>query len=109
GMFRDGRFELSASGAVVLSVPKGPPADQLEKRRPEVEAALAAHLGQAVPLQVTVRAELAEATSTSPEAPASAPPEDEGIDVHALEDAPAAGSGVERLAEAFPGAELVEE
>jgi hypothetical protein len=36
-------------------------------------------------------------------------PEDEVIDVHALEDAPGPGSGVDRLAEAFPGAELVEE
>jgi hypothetical protein len=40
-------------------------------------------------------------------APASA--DDEVVDVHDLEDAPDAGSGVDRLAEAFPGAELVEE
>jgi hypothetical protein len=30
-------------------------------------------------------------------------------DVHALEDAPSAGSGAQRLTEAFPGAELVDE
>ena len=40
-------------------VPKGPPADQLEKRRPEVEAALAAHFGAPVPLQLVVAADLA--------------------------------------------------
>ena len=33
----------------------------------------------------------------------------EAVDVRALEDAPAGGTGVDRLAEAFPGAELVEE
>jgi len=36
-------------------------------------------------------------------------PEDDIVDVADLEDAPSAGTGVERLAEAFPGAELVEE
>jgi hypothetical protein len=36
--------------------------------------------------------------------------DDEVVDVHALEDAPdVAGSGVDRLAEAFPGAQLIEE
>ena len=36
------------------SVPKGPPLDQLEKRRPEVEAALAAHFGRPVPLRLEI-------------------------------------------------------
>jgi hypothetical protein len=31
------------------------------------------------------------------------------VDVHDLEDAPSAASGVDRLTEAFPGAQLVEE
>ena len=35
--------------------------------------------------------------------------DDEPVDVHELEDAPPAAPGVERLAEAFPGAELVDE
>jgi len=104
GMFRDGRFEASTGGPTVLTVPKGPPLDQLEKRRPEVEAALAAHFGQPVPIRVVVGAD-------APAAPAAdlAGPDEEVVDVHELEDAPSAGSGVERLAEAFPGAELVEE
>jgi DNA polymerase-3 subunit gamma/tau len=108
GMFRDGRFETAEGDAVVLVVPKGPPADQLEKRRPEVEAALAAHFGATVPLRIVVGADVApEVVAASPAA--SPEREDDVIDVHALEDAPAAGSGVDRLAEAFPGAELVEE
>ena len=48
GMFRDAHFEV-AGDAVVLTVPKGPPIDQLEKRWPEVEQALAAHFGRPVP------------------------------------------------------------
>jgi len=105
GMYRDGRFDVAADGAVTLTVPKGPPADQLEKRRPEVEAALVAHLGRGLQIQVAVDDAAAPAT-----APGARPvPEDDAVDVHDLEDAPAAGSGVERLAEAFPGSELVEE
>jgi DNA polymerase-3 subunit gamma/tau len=105
GMFRDGRFEPSTDGPAVLSVPKGPPLDQLEKRRPEVEAALAAHFGRPVP----VRLEVDAAAAPAPAAATVAAPDEEIVDVHELEDAPSAGSGVERLAEAFPGAELVEE
>jgi DNA polymerase-3 subunit gamma/tau len=108
GMFRDGRFDVAASGTVVLVVPKGPPADQLEKRRPEVESALAGHFGTSVPLQIIVDTAAPPAPVTAEPAVASAP-EDDVIDVHALDDAPPAGSGVDRLAEAFPGAELVEE
>jgi DNA polymerase-3 subunit gamma/tau len=108
GMFRDGRFEVSDDGRVTLVVPKGPPADQLEKRRPEVEAALAAQVGAPITLQVVVDAAAVPSAAPRDDRHAS-PPEDEVVDVHALEDAPAAGSGVDRLAEAFPGAELVEE
>jgi DNA polymerase-3 subunit gamma/tau len=103
-IFRDGRF-TQADGATVQSVPKGPPVDLLERRRPEVEAALASHLGRPVPHQVVV-------DETAP--PAEAPVADDAVeeapgDVNQLEDAPSPGRGVDRLAEAFPGAELVEE
>lgn len=106
GMFRDGRFVASTDAVAVLTVPKGPPLDQLEKRRPEVEAALAAHFGRPVPIRLVVDSDASPA-SASAAAPTEA--DDDVIDMHELEDAPAAGSGVERLAEAFPGAELVEE
>ncbi len=101
GMFRDGRFDVDATSAV-LTVPKGPPVQLLEARRPELEQALAAHFGRPVPVRIVV-----DAVAAAP--PAAVPDEEEPIDVHELEDAPAAGSGVERLAEAFPGAELVDE
>ena len=60
-------------------------------------------------VQIVVGAEADPALSDAAEPAGAAPPEEEQIDVRALEDAPAAGSGVDRLAEAFPGAELVEE
>ncbi len=109
GMFRDGRFEAVAAGDMVLHVPKGPPIDQLEKRRSEVEAALAARFGCPVPLRLEVVAGAAPPSGPTVGSAPSPEPEDEVIDVHALEDAPSAGSGVDRLAEAFPGAELVDE
>jgi DNA polymerase III subunit gamma/tau len=104
GMFHDGRFEASDGGSTVLAVPKGPPLAELEKRRPEVEAALAAHFGRPVPIRVVLGTD-------APAAPAGEPAgsDDDVVDVHELEDAPSAGSGVERLAEAFPGSELVDE
>jgi DNA polymerase-3 subunit gamma/tau len=105
GMFRDARFEVSGD-VVLVAVPKGPPVDQLEKRWPAVEDALAAHFGRRVPARLAVDPDAVATTgpTTSPSVV-----EDEPVDVHDLEDAPAGGTGVDRLAEAFPGAELVEE
>jgi DNA polymerase III subunit gamma/tau len=102
GMFRDARFEVDGD-TIVCTVPKGPPVDQLERRWPEVEKAVTAHFGQAVPLRLAIDA----AAPTA--APADPPPDDEPVDVRDLEDAPAGATDVERLAEAFPGAELVDE
>ena len=103
GMFRDGRFEV-AGDVVVLTVPPGPPVSLLEERRPELEKVLAAHFGRPVPVRLAVDASASAPAVTSPAAP-----DDESVDVRELEDAPSAGTGVERLAEAFPGAELVDE
>ena len=100
-MFRDGHFQVEGDG-VVLTVPKGPPAGMLEQRRPELEQALAAHFGRPIPVRLAV-------DPAAPAAVGRADQDDDPVDVHELEDAPAGGSGVERLAEAFPGAELVDE
>ena len=104
GMFREAQLTLN-EGSVLLSVPTGPPVDMLEQRRPEVERALAEQVGRPVPLRLVI-----DAPAASGAVPAvGAPPDDEPVDVRDLEDAPSAGTGVERLAEAFPGAELVDE
>ena len=103
GMFRDARFEV-AGDMIVCTVPKGPPVDQLERRWPEVEQAVTAHFGEAVPLRLAIGAAASTAAAV-----ADPSPDDEPVDVRELEDAPAGGTEVERLAEAFPGAELVDE
>jgi DNA polymerase-3 subunit gamma/tau len=104
GIFKDSRLAI-AGGAIVLTVPKGPPVELLEQRLPEVEKAFAAQLGSALPVELAIGAE----APTTAAAPAEVPADEEPVDVHDLEDAPSPGTGVERLAEAFPGAELVDE
>jgi hypothetical protein len=81
--------------------------------RAEVEGALAAHFGRPVPLDLVV--EGADPAPADDAAPAAAPvievPVDEpsSAEVHELDDAPADDRTVtDRLAEAFPGAELLE-
>ena len=101
-MFRDGHFHVNGE-EVVLTVPKGPPAAMLEQRRPELEQVLTAHFARPIAVRLAIDPAAAPVSPTEPSQ------EDEPVDVHELEDAPAAGSGVERLAEAFPGAELVDE
>jgi DNA polymerase-3 subunit gamma/tau len=113
-VFGTGRFAESTGDSAVYALANGPTRDHCEKKRPEVEAALAAHFGRPVRLRLVTEI---EAGGRAPAAGQPAPPagrpqrnEDEDVvDVHALEDAPTAATGVERLAEAFPGAKLVEE
>ena len=109
GIFREGQITEVTDGTAVLLLPKGPPADLLEQRRPEVEAALAAHFGQRVALRLVVGSADQPAPAVAGTAATAAPEDDEAHDVHELENAPAAGNSAERLLEAFPGAELVEE
>ncbi len=110
-VFGTGRFAESEPRSAVFALANAPTRDHCEKKRPEVEAALAAHFGRPVPLRLVTDVEAGgpPPAGAGPAAPAPAAEDDEAIDVHALEDAPDATSGVDRLSEAFPGAELVEE
>ena len=75
--------------------------DICEERRADVEAALAAHFGRPVPLRLVVDDQAS---------PQPGPPEvgDEDVDLHGLQDAPAAiTSAAERVKQAFPGAQEV--
>ena len=106
-MYLGGHFVEVGKDAVVFALGNAPTRDHCEKSRPEVEAALAAHFGHPVPLRLITQ----DATPVSPAPAAATVPavsDDDIDDVHELEDAPAS-SGVERLSEAFPGSELVEE
>jgi DNA polymerase-3 subunit gamma/tau len=112
-VFGTGHFAESQDGTAVFALANGPTRDHCEKKRPEVEAALATHFGRPVRLRLITEADAAGGGAARPTAASAAPApvedDDEIHDVHALEDAPTAATGVERLAEAFPGAELVEE
>jgi len=109
-VFATGHFGSGPPGAVVFALQNAPTRDHCEKRRPEVEAALAARFGRPVPIQL-VSADDGGGGPRPPAQEVASPPADDeiSIDVSELEDAPDAGTGVERLAQAFPGAELVEE
>jgi hypothetical protein len=113
-IFSTGRFVDGDGTAAVFALANAPTRDHCEKKRADVESALAAHFGRPVPLRLVTDADV----GGPPPAPASgggsagqAAPveEDHEVDVHALEDAPDAVSGAQRLADAFPGAELVDE
>ncbi len=111
----------------VFGLPNQAHRDKCDERRGDVEAALADHFGQPIPLRLVVDdgsggAEPAPSpgagTEAAPDARTEAPPapevvEDEAasIDPAELVDAPstASGGGLDKLTEAFPGAELVEE
>ncbi len=118
-MYRTGRFLEPEGGSAVFALANAPTRDHCEKKRAEVEAALAAHFGRPVPLRLVAKADdaaAADAPTPSAGAARTAPSErtdvddeEEVVDVHALDDAPNASSSAERLSEAFPGAELVDE
>jgi hypothetical protein len=98
-----GRFVGVDASAAIFAVPDKGLLARAEPNRAEVEAALAAHFGRAVPLRLVLD------DPGRPGTP-SGPPADDlvGIDLHELQDAPAAVvSPEQRLLEAFPGAEEV--
>ncbi len=123
--FLAGRF-VSVDTVATLALPNEPHRDRCESVKSEVEAALAHHFGVPVPLQLVVDATPGEPTSVadridritpagsssvnSGQSPAELPDEEEEeiFNVDQLDDADVAATGLERLLEAFPGAELQE-
>jgi DNA polymerase-3 subunit gamma/tau len=111
--FSAGRFIGVEDGVAVFGLPNKIHAAKCDELRPEVEAALTSHFGQRVPLRIVVD-----------DAP-GAPPRDGGarrepvvdlpdgpddVDLAQLTDADdVATSGADRVAQVFPGAQLVEE
>ena len=101
-LYAAGRFVSSEDDAAVLALPTAPHKQKCEERRKEVEAALAAHFGRPIPLRLVV-----DSGEAAPATAARSVP-DEVIDVSELIDAPAAPtSSIDRLTQAFPGAELL--
>jgi DNA polymerase III subunit gamma/tau len=133
-LFAAGRFIDGGSGTATFALPTGPHRDRCEPLRPQVEAVLAAHFGTPVVLRLVVDGEEPTvgtspldgaddgptASSSRPSPPPLAPsnPVDiddddpsADIDLNDLVDAPDDGgpSAVERVAQAFPGAKLLED
>jgi DNA polymerase-3 subunit gamma/tau len=114
-----GRFvEVSDEGAV-FAVPNAPHLEKCEEYRADVESVLTEHFGRRVPLLLTVDTDVAAPpTAPSPSKAAAVKPaptrkpevHDEDVDLHGLVDAPPDNrTSVDRLTEAFPGAELLQE
>ena len=134
-LFAAGRFIDGGSGAATFALPTGPHRDRCEPLRPQVEAVLAAHFGTPVVLRLVIDGEEpmvgtnpVDGAGDDPSSPSSRPSPapiassdpvgdevDDGdpsadIDLNDLVDAPDDGpSAVERVAQAFPGAKLLED
>ncbi|MGI9120914.1 MAG: DNA polymerase III subunit gamma/tau [Acidimicrobiales bacterium] len=107
GLFGAGRFAAVDQGVVTFAVPTDAMRRKCEGRRHEVEAALAAHFGRPVPLKLAV-----DDSTAAQMADGGAPGDSlaEAVDVDDLRDAPPdPRSGLDRLAQAFPGVEIVDE
>jgi DNA polymerase III subunit gamma/tau len=109
-----GRWVDTAEG-VALAVPNEPHRARCEQHRAEVEAALASHFGEPVQIVFVLERDVvpvpAYGGSGQPTPSRSEPEADEAIDPAELVDAaPEHGlAPIERVTQAFPGAELVDE
>ncbi len=113
-----GTFASVRDGRIVFALPTEAVKKRADDQRSEIETALAGHYGRPVELDIVVDgssapADAAPGGQTPNRALSSAPPpqEDHDVDLSALVDAPmeAAVTGVDRIKDAFPGAELVDE
>ena len=113
-LYAPGRFVETGPEAVRYALPPNHPLARCEQHRTEVETVLAAHFGRPVPLQLVTDGDPPPPSDDADRAPATGPADDpiESIDPDELVDAPVgapAPSSVERLAAAFPGAQILDE
>jgi hypothetical protein len=118
-MYAAGHFLDSAGPKARFTVPNAVHREKASQKLAEVEAALAAHFGRPVPMELVVDdgaggagasapAAGSGSAASSPRATETGPEEDVG-DIAELEDAPADDrSAAQRVIETFPGAEIVE-
>ena len=112
--FAGGRFVASVAGSARFGLPNAVHAKRCEEVRAEVEAALTAHFGRPVALTIVVDDDPTPPAGSAPVRP-SGPPEDgddgqSTIDPGELVDAhDVTTSSLGRIAEVFPGVEVVEE
>jgi DNA polymerase III subunit gamma/tau len=110
-LFKAGRLESLAGTQVRYALPSSIHRDKCEPHRAEVESMLRAQLGVDITLQLVVAgAAPAPAPSAAPK-PSAVVDHDEVIDMDDLTDAPPATylSPLDRLTQAFPGAQVIDE
>ena len=106
GVFGYGRFASVDERGATFALPNEAMRAKCEARRREVEESLARHFGRPVPLRITVDLSTA-AAQLDGGAPGSS--FDEPVDLDELQDAPPdRRSSLDRLAETFPGVEVID-
>jgi len=107
-LFKMGRVVGTDDGTLSLGLENTPALNRCQEKKDEAEAALAAAAGRPVRLELVVVGEAA--SGPRPERrPEPADDPGEAIDPAELVDAPAQQlTGVDRVTEAFPGAQIVE-
>jgi len=107
-----------ADGVATVSFDNEATRSNADRKRAEVESVVAAHFAQPITVRLTVGSGGAEngggaavpARTGAPAIPSEPDDEADTIDVRDLEDAPAdTRTGVDRLTEAFPGAQVLPE
>jgi DNA polymerase-3 subunit gamma/tau len=106
--FTAGRFVAVEDGAAVFGLPNEPHMRRCSEMVGDMEAALASRFGVTVPVRMVVDdGRSAKPAPPRPSTPTA--PTDDEVDLTGLVDADAtAGSAIEKLTEAFPGARLVD-
>jgi hypothetical protein len=105
---------IATDDGVALAVPNEPHRTRSEQHRAELESALASHFGRPVPVVFALEPSANAGRSRTAAAPSAQPadPEpEEAVDPAELVDARPEHdlAPIERLTQAFPGAELLEE
>ena len=107
-IYLPGRFVAADATNATFALPSPQQVAKCEEYRAEVEAALAAQFHRPVPLRLVV--DDGRAGRRPAARPAAVAPDDE-IDLAELVDAPPGSvpSSLDRLTQAFPGAQLIDE
>ena len=117
--FRLGKFVALDGDSASFGLPNAHVIDRCEEVKPDVEAALAAKFNRPVRISLVVDGDSTTTSAPPSSAPTARPakakpePVDEAVeevgDISELENAPdVASTGIERLTQAFPGAEVIE-
>jgi len=107
--FSAGRPVSVDGNGVMIALPNEPHLRRCSELLGEVEASIKNTFGVAVPVLLSVDASSSSISPPKPAKPSKPVKNDEDLDLSGLVEAdPNSGSAVERLSQAFPGAEIVE-